>query len=425
MSAATGTAPERTGFFKDCPQMPPTVIFHLSARFKADTHPKKLNLGVGAYRTEELKPYVFSAVRKAEAAVVAAGFDKEYLPITGLPAFTAAASRLMFGADSTVAKEKRLVTAQTLSGTGALTLAAHLLKRTLPGRRVFCSDPTWENHGKVLADAGYGSALESYRYYDPKTCGLDFEGFVADLKAMPEGSIVLLHACAHNPTGVDPTHAQWEEVQAIMAERKLFPWFDSAYQGFASGDPDADAWAVRMFASKGMEMLVCQSFAKNFGLYCERIGALHVVAGDAASASAVLSMVEVIVRPMYSNPPAHGARVVAHILDHDDLAAEWRGELLAAMKRVQRMRSLLRAALEARGTPGTWAHITDQIGMFSYTGLTKAQSTRMVEEFHVYMLDSGRINVAGLNEATVPILADAIHAVVTTTTGTGTAATTA
>ena len=224
----------------------------------------------------------------------------------------------------------------------------------------------------------------------------------------------MLHAVAHNPTGIDPSHDEWNQIADIMEKRKLFPWFDIAYQGFATGDLDQDSWSLRMFVNRGFEMIVCQSFAKNMGLYCERVGALHVVSSDAASAAAVLSNIEVIVRPMYSNPPAHGGKVVAQVLSNADLNNEWRAELLNAMKRVARMRVLLVEALKAKGTPGDWSHITRQIGMFSYLGLTKAQSIRMVEEFHVYMLDTGRINVAGLNEATVPILADAIHAVVTT-----------
>jgi aspartate aminotransferase len=304
------------------------------------------------------------------------------------------------------------VSAQTLSGTGSLTVAAHLLRRLLPaGTRVFCSDPTWENHHAVVADAGLG-ALETYRYWDAKARALDLAGLLADLRAMPEGSVVMLHAVAHNPTGVDPTRAQWAQIADVVAKRKLFTWFDLAYQGFASGDPDADAWAVRDFAARGLEMLVCQSFAKNMGLYCERVGALHVLAADARSAAAVLTHVEVIARPMYSNPPAHGARVVAAVLGTPALDAEWRAELAGAMARVARMRAALRAALEARGTPGDWSHITAQAGMFSFTGLTPAQADRMVDDFHVYMLRSGRINVAGLSEATIDIAADAMHAVV-------------
>jgi aspartate/tyrosine/aromatic aminotransferase len=410
--AAAAPSAARAGVFAAAPQLPPAVIFHLGTRFRADPHPRKLNLGVGAYRDEQLRPVVFAAVRAAEQAVVAAGGDKEYLPIAGLAEFRAAAARLLFGEGCAALAEGRVASAQTLSGTGSLAVAAHLLKRLLPGRRIFCSDPTWENHGKLVADCGAGM-LEYYRYYDAATRGLDLAGLLADLEAMPEGSVVLLHAVAHNPTGVDPSRAQWAAVAEVVQRRRLFPWFDIAYQGFASGDPEEDAWAVRDFAARGVEMIVSQSFAKNFGLYCERVGALHVLCADKASAAAVLSNVEAIVRPMYSNPPAHGARIVARVLSDAALTASWKAELLEAMHRVQRMRRLLRAALEARATPGSWAHVTDQVGMFSYTGLSVAQSTRMVEEFHVYMLTSGRINVAGLNEATVPILADAIHAVVT------------
>lgn len=256
--------------------------------------------------------------------------------------------------------------------------------------------------------------LRSYRYYNAATCGLDLDGFLADLRAAPEGSIIMLHECAHNPTGVDPTLEQWEAIRGVIVERSHFPWFDTAYQGFATGDLEADVAAVRMFVDKGMETVVCQSFAKNMGLYSERVGAMHIVAADAASAAASLTVMEVIIRPMFSNPPAHGARVVAHILNTPDLAAEWRTTLAAAVERIHRMRRLLHAALLAKGVPGSWDHIVSQRGMFSYTGLTKAQSERMVEEFHIYMLSSGRINVAGLSEAVIPYVVDAIHAVRTT-----------
>ena len=316
-------AAARSGVFASAPLQPPTVIFHLTARFAADGHAQRVNLGVGAYRDAQLRPVVFSAVKRAEALVVAAGNNKEYLPIAGLADFRRAAAELMFGEGCPALADKRLVTTQTLSGTGSLMVGAVLLRRLLPHARIFCSDPTWENHGKVVADAGAGGpgGLEYYRYYDAAGCCLDEDGLLADLGAMPEGSVVLLHACAHNPTGVDPTRAQWALILEACRRRRLLPWFDIAYQGFASGDPAEDAWAVRHFASQGMEMLVSQSFAKNMGLYCERVGALHVVAADAASAAAALSNVEAIVRPMYSNPPAHGARIVAKVLGSAELRA--------------------------------------------------------------------------------------------------------
>lgn len=312
-----------SSFFEATPLLPPTVIFHLTARFKTDPSPVKVNLGVGAYRDEKLQPVVFSAVRKAEAAVVAAGGDKEYLPIAGLPELRSGAAKLLFGGDCAALAAGRVATAQTLSGTGSLTLGAQLVKRLLPTARLFCSDPTWENHGKVVADAGAGGpgGLEYYRYYDAATRALDAPGLMADLGAVPEGSVVLLHACAHNPTGVDPSREQWGAIAALMKKRRLLPWFDIAYQGFASGDLDDDAWAVRHFVEQGCEMLVSQSFAKNFGLYCERVGALHVVTGSKAAAGAVLSQLEAIARPMYSNPPAHGARVVARVLGDPALNA--------------------------------------------------------------------------------------------------------
>ncbi len=322
MSSTAAAASPRTGVFASTPTLPPTVIFHLTARFNADTHAQRVNLGVGAYRDSQLRPVVFSAVRKAEAAVVSSGANKEYLPIAGLADFRKESARLMFGKGCSAVAEGRVATAQTLSGTGSLTVGALLLRRLLPQARIFCSDPTWENHGKVVADAGAGGpgGLEYYRYYDAATCSLDEEGLLTDLGAMPEGSVVMLHACAHNPTGVDPTQAQWRRIAEVCARRRLTPWFDIAYQGFASGDPEEDAWAVRHFAEAGFEMLVSQSFAKNMGLYCERVGALHVLTADPGSAAAVQTNIESIVRPMYSNPPAHGARIVATVLGSEELA---------------------------------------------------------------------------------------------------------
>ena len=324
-------APPAPSFFEATPALPPTVIFHLTSRFKADADPRRVNLGVGAYRDASLAPVVFASVRKAEAAVVAAGTDKEYLPIAGLPELRVAAARLLFGASCAALAAGRVATVQTLSGTGSLTLGAHLLRRLRPEARMFCSDPTWENHGKVVADAGAGGpgGLEYYRYYDSATRSLDEAGLLADLGALPEGSVVLLHACAHNPTGEDPTRAQRGAGAALMQKRRLLPWFDIAYQGFASGELDADAWAVRHFVTLGFEMLVSQSFAKNFGLYAERVGALHVVTPSKGAAAAVVSQLEAIARPMYSNPPAHGARVVARILGDPALASVRRALPLA------------------------------------------------------------------------------------------------
>lgn len=410
------TMSTRSGIFANAPVQPPTVIFDLTRRFRADTHAKKLNLGVGAYRDAQLKPVVFSSVRKAEAIIAESNFDKEYLPISGLPELRTESAKLIFGNDSQALKDNRVTTVQSLSGTGALTVAAHAIRRLLPGRNIYCSDPTWENHGKVVHDAGLPE-LQSYRYYDPKTCGFDCDGMLEDLNAAPEGSIILLHAVAHNPTGVDPSQEEWKKIAKVMKDRQLVPWFDCAYQGFASGDPDEDAWSIRYFVDEGFELLVCQSFAKNFGLYNERVGALHVVAKDSESAHAVHTNLEAIIRPMYSNPPQHGARIVSTILQNPELNAEWRGELANAMSRIKTMRTLLRDALVDKNTPNpnNWEHITKQIGMFSYTGLNKEQCDSMVNKHHIYMLDTGRINVAGLNESSIPIAAEAIHDVVTAT----------
>jgi aspartate aminotransferase len=276
---------------------------------------------------------------------------------------------------------------------------------------VLISNPTWAVHNQIFEMEGM--VVKEYRYWNASTRGLDFAGFIADLEAAASGSVVLLHACAHNPTGVDPTPEQWEQVAEVMKKKGHFTLFDSAYQGFASGSQDKDASAIRLFVSRGLEMAVCVSFAKNFGLYCERIGYAAFVTSSAEIAGRVQSNFSPIVRPMYSNPPAHGARIVKMVLSTPALKAEWESELQVMSGRISSMRKLLRESLERRGTPGTWNHITDQIGMFSFTGLTREQSLAMTSQFHVYMLPNGRISMAGVNTRNVEYLAAAINAVIT------------
>lgn len=393
-------------------QAPEDPILGVTVAYNKDPSPVKLNLGVGAYRTEEGKPLVLNVVRRAEQLLVNdRSRVKEYLPIVGLAEFNKLSAKLMFGADSPAVQVKRVTTVQCLSGTGSLRVGAEFLARHHHQRTIYIPQPTWGNHGKIFTLAGL--SVKTYRYYDPATRGLNFQGLLEDLSLAPSGAIVLLHACAHNPTGVDPTLQQWEQIRQLIRLKGLLPFFDSAYQGFASGSLDADAQSVRMFVADGGECLAAQSYAKNMGLYGERVGALSIVCKTADVASRVESQVKLVIRPMFSNPPIHGASIVAIILKNRDMYNEWTVELKAMADRIISMRQQLFDALRARGTPGDWNHILKQIGMFTFTGLNTAQVAFMTKEYHVYMTSDGRISMAGLSSKTVPHLADAIHAAVT------------
>ncbi|PHJ24601.1 aspartate aminotransferase [Cystoisospora suis] len=274
------------------------------------------------------------------------------------------------------------------------------------------SDPTWPNHPNIFKKAGM--KVEIYPYWNPATCGVDFDGMKACLAKAPAHSCLLLHACAHNPTGVDLTEDQWREVLKICREKSLIPILDIAYQGYATGDLLRDSFSTRLFCEENFEFFVCQSFAKNLGLYGERVGMLHIVCKTAERARVVLSQVKKVIRPMYSSPPLHGARIVSRILNDPALKTSWLAELKEMASRIQGIREALRKGLEAKGTPGCWRHITDQIGMFSYTGLTKEQSERMKEHWHIYMMNNGRISLAGLNHSNIPYVVEAIDEVVRT-----------
>jgi aspartate aminotransferase len=387
----------------------PIEVFALIKAFNEDPFPQKVNLSVGAYRTEESKPWVLPVVRKVEEQLAKDHtLNKEYLPVLGLPAFSSAATSMLLGANSPAIVSGNAVGVQTLSGTGSLRVAAEFLARTLGHSVVYSSDPTWENHKLVFLNAGF-QEYRSYRYWNEKTKGLDIDGMLADLQAAPENAVIILHACAHNPTGVDPTHEQWEQIAKVVKERNLFPLFDSAYQGFASGDLDNDAWAVRYFVDQNFELLCCQSFAKNFGLYNERVGNLTIVCSDKEALTRALSQITLLIRGMYSNPPNHGARVVATALNDKDLFDEWKGCIRTMADRIKLMRSGLKDRLVALGTPGNWDHVTNQIGMFSYTGLTAEQAEYMRSQYHIYLLRSGRINICGLTTTNLDYVANAIH----------------
>ncbi|KAL0726530.1 hypothetical protein Bca4012_022623 [Brassica carinata] len=393
--------------FESITMAPPDPILGVSEAFKADTNELKLNLGVGAYRTEELQPYVLNVVKKAENLMLERGDNKEYLPIEGLAAFNKATAELLFGAGHPVIKEQKVATIQGLSGTGSLRLAAALIERYFAGAKVLISAPTWGNHKNIFNDAKV--PWSEYRYYDPKTIGLDFEGMIADIKEAPEGSFILLHGCAHNPTGIDPTPEQWVKIADVIQEKNHIPFFDVAYQGFASGSLDEDASSVRLFAERGMEFFVAQSYSKNLGLYAERIGAINVVCSSADAATRVKSQLKRIARPMYSNPPVHGARIVANVVGDATMFNEWKAEMEMMAGRIKTVRQKLYDSLVSKDKSGKdWSFILKQIGMFSFTGLNKAQSDNMTNKWHVYMTKDGRISLAGLSMAKCEYLADAI-----------------
>lgn len=353
-----------------------------------------MNLGIGAYRDNDGKPFVFPVVREAEKRIVAdLKLDKEYLPIDGDQAFLKGSRGVLFGWDHADVNSGRVASVQTLSGTGALRVIADFLKqqRVAP---IYVSNPTWGNHDSIFKAAGL--EVRQYRYFDKKSYGLDLNGMLEDLSNAQNGSIILLHTCAHNPTGVDPTLDQWKKIAEVMKAKGHYCFFDTAYQGFVSGDLEKDGIGLRYFVNQGFDMVIAQSFAKVMGLYGERTGALHFVCQNKKIAENTLSQVKVIIRTNYSSPPAHGARIAALLLNDVQLRNQWLKELVNVTDRITEMRILLRKNLEKVGAKGTWNHVTDQIGMFSFTGLTLKQSEAMVNEHHIYMTKNGRISICGL-----------------------------
>jgi len=332
--------------------------------------------------------------------------DKEYLPIDGLPSLKPLTQKLVFGGAA-----DNFVSIQSLSGTGSLRVCGEFLNTYLKKNKIFISDPTWGNHIPIFQKCGF--TVEKYPYWNPVTRGIKFDEYLNHLKSSPDGSVYLLHSCAHNPTGVDPTEAQWEQIIATCVAKKHVVILDSAYQGYASGCLEHDRKSIQMLLKTGAEFFVCQSFAKNLGLYGERAGMLHIVCNSAERAVAVLSQVKLVSRPMFSNPPLHGAHLVAKILGDEAMYKQWTVELKTMADRILSMRAKLREGLEKKGTPGTWNHITDQIGMFSFTGLTPRQCEAMIKDHAIYLLTTGRISLAGLNENNIQYVVDAIDDVVT------------
>nr|AIT70230.1 aspartate aminotransferase [Colpomenia sinuosa] len=396
--------------WSEIPMGPADPILGLTEAFNKDTDPRKVSLGVGAYRGDDGKPFVLDSVRKAEKLVLEKSFNHEYAGIAGIPEFTNLSLAFAYGKDSPALKENRVAGVQTLSGTGACRVMGEMFARFRgEGSAIYVPNPTWGNHIPIMKNAGL--EVKKYRYFNPETVGLDFEGLLSDVQAAEDESVFLLHACAHNPTGIDPTHDQWAELSKLMKSKKHIAFFDCAYQGFASGDAEKDAWAIRRFVADGHCIALAQSFAKNFGLYGQRIGALSVVCNDAEEAARVGSQLKIVIRAMYSNPPVHGARLVAEILSDDTLAQEWAGECKAMADRIIAMRAGLRANLEKLNSVRSWEHITDQIGMFCYTGLTQEEVLKVREDSHIYFTNDGRISMAGITTENVEYIAASLHAV--------------
>jgi len=397
-------APHSPSPLASVPMAPADPILGVTEAYVADQNPRKVNLGVGVYYDDNGKIPLLECVRHAESERLKSAPHRGYLPIDGLQAYDRAVQELVFGS-----QKPNIVTVQALGGTGGLKIGADFLKAFYPGAQVWISEPSWENHRQLFEAAGF--KVESYPYYDPQTHGLDFAGMQRALSALPAGTIVVLHACCHNPTGVDLAGEQWRAVLDIVTSRGLIPFLDLAYQGFAEGLV-ADAYAARLFAEATSPVFLSSSFSKSFSLYGERVGALSVVTADADEAARVLSNVKRIVRTNYSNPPTHGGQIVATVLGDPQLKALWDRELGAMRERIKAMRKRLVDNIQARAPGADFGFVLEQRGMFSYSGLTREQVRRLRAEYSIYAIDTGRICVAALNSKNVDYVADAIAKVI-------------
>lgn len=387
---------------------PADPILGLTEEFNADPRPDKINLGAGIYKDESGHTPILTSVKKAEAYLLEKEITKSYLSIQGSSQYGLAVQKLLFGQNALIIDDNRAKTAQAPGGTGALRLAAEFIKRQIGDVTVWISDPTWSNHFGIFGAAGLNFA--QYRYYDTKNKKLDFTGMLADLITANPGDVVLLHGCCHNPTGIDPTVKQWEELAQLCKEKGLLPLFDFAYQGFSHG-VDEDATSLRIFETVFPEMLIASSFSKNFGLYNERVGALTLVGKTPKEAETAFSQVKAIARVIYSNPPAHGAAIVTHIMNTPALRIEWEEEVAHMRIRIKQMRELFVETLKSEGVSADFEFINRQNGMFSFSGLTKDQVERLKNEFGVFIVGSGRISVAGMTPSNMKPLCKAIAAV--------------
>ncbi|WP_244830980.1 amino acid aminotransferase [Caballeronia sp. TF1N1] len=391
--------------FEHIDAYPGDPILTLNENFQKDPRTDKVNLSIGIYFDDAGRLPVMQAVREAELSLLQELGPKPYLPMAGFAHYRDAVQTLVFGAESAPRADGRIASVQTLGGSGALKVGADFIRRYFPDAKVWVSDPTWENHRFIFERAGF--EVNTYPYYDEATGGLLFDAMLDAIDKLPAKSVVLLHACCHNPTGVDLDEAQWVEVIDVLQKRDLLPFVDMAYQGFGAG-LDADAFAVREIARRGVPAFVANSFSKNFSLYGERCGGLHVVCDDAAEADRVLGQLTSAVRANYSNPPTHGAKIVTKVLNTPELAQSWREELAAMCQRIARMRHAIHDGLREHVRGEALARYIKQRGMFTYTGLQAEQVDRLREEFGVYILRSGRMCVAGLNDSNVQVVADSI-----------------
>jgi len=386
---------------------PADPILGVSEKFRADPRPEKVNLGVGAYLTEEGVTPILEVVQEAEEAITAAKIPHTYIPISGLAGYGALVQKMVFGAESEIVLSGRAATVQTLGGTGALKVGMDFMHHICGASVGATSKPTWGNHNALLKMAGYD--VKGYGYYDGKE-GIDFTQMTEDLKALPAKTLVILHACCHNPTGYDLTHEEWDEVIKICQEKGLVPFLDMAYQGFGQG-LDEDAWAIRRFAASDLDFLVSTSYSKSFNLYGERIGALTVVTKNASGAQIVLSQLKSVIRCNYSNPPAHGARIVSHVLGSEANYKHWEAELAGMRNRIKEMRGLLADEMAKLGAKRDFSFVTRQAGMFSFTGLSPEQIEKLATDYGVYAVKNGRICICGLSHKNVAYVAKAIAAV--------------
>ncbi len=397
-----------THFFADVPTTEPDVILGLLDAFRSDTSPQKVNLGIGLYQDSSGKIPVLQSIQRAASQWIELEENKSYLSIDGVATYNAATQELLFGEDSPVVADRRVTTIQSVGGSGGLRLGAELIHRFLPEASIYISDPSWENHRCLFESAGV--KVETYPYYDPETSGLKKTDMLDALCKMPMGSAVLLHACCHNPTGVDLDLETWREVVGICAERQLLPFVDFAYQGFAVGNQE-DAAPIRMFAERGLTFLISNSYSKSFSMYRERCGALSVVTGSAKEAAAVSSQVKRIVRSIYSSPPSYGAQLISIVLNTPELYVLWEQELAEMRERIRSMRRLLASKLSVTLSGRDFSFILKQQGMFSYSGLSSQQVRLLRDKYNIYALESGRICVAAINERNVDYISEAMAGV--------------
>ena len=401
-------APHAPSLLAGVSMAPRDPILGVTELYVADTNPRKVNLGVGVYYDDKGKVPLLECVQRAEQQRVQSAAPKSYLPIDGLQAYDQAVQALIFGADARLLKEKRSVTVQAIGGTGGLKIGADFLKQLSPDAQVWISEPSWENHRALFEAAGF--KVQAYPYYDPATRGLKFEAMLKALEALPAGTVVVLHSCCHNPTGVDLSQAQWQKILDVVQARGLVPFLDLAYQGFSDGI-DADAYAPRLFAAAMSPIFLSSSFSKSLSLYGERVGAFTLVAASADEAARALSHVKRVVRTNYSNPPTHGGDIVARVLNTPELRALWEKELGAMRERIKSMRKALADGVQKRSGKD-FSFVLKQHGLFSYTGLSKAQVERLRTEHSIYAIDTGRVCVAALNSGNIDYVAEAIAGVI-------------